>query len=187
MAVRVRMMRPSVSVTPSSIADLLERGGLARRVDAHAELERLQRRLADEVAAGDTEREAEEVLDARCRGGLPAGGDRVQQDGAQTLGGAVDRRGESRPDPRRRRRGRRPRRPATGSSGPAARRRCPGSPAGSARPGCRRSAGPRPCSRARGSMPPGWGRTRRPCARDRVVPRSVGGRACRSSSSRRRI
>ena len=76
------------------IAELLERGGFARGIHAHAELERLQRGLPDEVAAGDAEGEPQEVLDARCRRCLPAGGHRIQQDGAEALGGAVDRGGE---------------------------------------------------------------------------------------------
>ena len=113
----------------------LELHGLARRVDPHAELERLQRRLPDEVATAHAEGESEEVLDARRRRRLPARRDGIQQHGAQALGRAVDRGGE-------------PGRPAADddevddlvgvgliAQPRAARRRCPVSRAGSARPG----------------------------------------------------
>jgi len=62
--------------------------------DGHArtELDRLQLRPEGEVGARDTGRKSEEIFDSGRGGRLTTDRHVVEQDGSQSLGGAVDRR-----------------------------------------------------------------------------------------------
>ena len=66
----------------------------ARRRDDGAELLGLHRRPGGQVLAGDPGREAEVVLDAGARGGLPADRGAVERERAQAFGRGVDGGGE---------------------------------------------------------------------------------------------
>src|SRR5262249_42247863 len=71
---------------------LTQRGGRTRAGEVGAELLRLHHSPLGEVAAGDPGREAEVVLDARATRGLAPNGDHLDDQGVQSLRGAIDRR-----------------------------------------------------------------------------------------------
>ncbi len=73
----------------------LNAGHLARRQQLRAELDSLPPRPVGELAAGHSVGEAEVVLDAARLARLAAGGVLLDEDGAQALGRAVDRRAEA--------------------------------------------------------------------------------------------
>ena len=167
-------------------------GELDRAMEARQhgiEAPRLERRLAGQVAAGDPDREAEVVLDARARPGLAAGRPGLRHERPQALRAAVDRGCETRRVQHPARRGRsarrRPLRATPASGRPALRRGCasprsraraPASP----RAGCRASRAarrsPRPCPRRTSAPAAG-------CARAGRVPRRrVESHAARSAA-----
>ena len=73
-----------------------ERDRAVRRRRPRAELPRLGDRAAGELGSGDAGREAEVVLDPARRARLPAERGALDDQRVQALGGAVDRRAESR-------------------------------------------------------------------------------------------
>ena len=68
----------------------------SRHVDARAKALRLQQRVACQLDAGDAGRKAQIVFDPRARACLAAGGEALEHEDVQSLGGAVDGRGKPR-------------------------------------------------------------------------------------------
>src|SRR5918997_4426123 len=62
--------------------------------DHGAELSRLERRPPGEIRTGEARRKAEVVLYPRARARLTAGGEALDHERGEALGGGVDRRGE---------------------------------------------------------------------------------------------
>ena len=94
MIVRARRTSPPSRCTCASPASMRVIG--ARHQDLGSEPPRLLQRAARELVAGDARREAEVVLDPRRRAGLAAGRLALDDDRAEALRGAVDRRREPR-------------------------------------------------------------------------------------------
>src|SRR5262249_49690903 len=69
-------------------------GNDARHRDPRAEALCLQQRVARQLGAGYAGRKSEVVLDTRARPGLAAGREAFEDHDVQSLGSAVDRRGE---------------------------------------------------------------------------------------------
>jgi len=79
----------------AAVVGLLQRGRPGRHAEHRAEFPGLDDRPVGQVGAGDAGGEAEVVLDPGRGAGLPAGGDRVDRQGLQPFGGAVDRGGQA--------------------------------------------------------------------------------------------